>query len=409
MESKTLAAADTDGNIYYHYMDEAASRMDKSRRAIADSDGCLSYTYTYSTTASSRIIGKVGYSDGNWTTVKVTLAFYDDANNRLRSKVTTEGGISVTYKYFNDSSNRVASKEFVTPDANGNIKYEYYNENYSGGMGRVYRTTRSDKTVFTTEGYYSGTPLSAKTYQSGTYAGYLYYFYNNYTATTYNEANVIGFRKKASDSATAHTDYKKRNGVYTKYHEEDASGNKYWYKWDAYVDPAIWPSHPGWFMVVKYSASDGQWYAYAFDPSSDRSNPDVDWDGWRHATAMSDSVQAQFQLGNWPPASVTYPTAPIMPLASQALLTDSLAVDTAPEIAAKSLNTTITTADTTTSTVTSSEQDLIDFKAGLKQSTNTTPGVTFVGTLADNALKDDDLVKLSTLASPAALQDRGAG
>jgi hypothetical protein len=67
-------------------MDETASRTDKSKRVTADTDGCLSYTYTYSATTPSRIIGKTGYSDSNWTTTVVIYNYYDNPDNRIKSR-----------------------------------------------------------------------------------------------------------------------------------------------------------------------------------------------------------------------------------------------------------------------------------------------------------------------------------
>jgi hypothetical protein len=69
----------------------------------------------------------------------------------------------VTYAFYDDSNNRIASKTLALADGSGNIKYEYYNEDYNGtGIGRIYKTTASDGTVYTNEGYYSGTPLKAR-------------------------------------------------------------------------------------------------------------------------------------------------------------------------------------------------------------------------------------------------------
>ena len=126
LESKTLAAADANGNIYYHYIDEAASRMDKSKRSVADADGCLSYTYTYSGTTTTRVIGKVGYSDASWTTVKVTYVLFDTTTNRMKSKT------------------------LAAADASGNIYYEFLDEDYaSQGFGRL---TKSRPSVVDSDG-----------------------------------------------------------------------------------------------------------------------------------------------------------------------------------------------------------------------------------------------------------------
>jgi hypothetical protein len=191
-------------------------------------------------------------------------------------------------------------------------------------------------------------------------------------------------------------------------------------------------------MVIKYDASASRWYAYAFNPNDyidpvtgkeyNSMNPYVDWSQWRNATPLSTDQQALYQLGDWPPASVEYPTAPQVNLAEQLPLVQSPTVNIAPQLAAvASTNTGTGVVDSntgdwsapptnqavlTTSTATyvdQSAQDLLAFKAGLKFGGSTTKGVTFVSTMADDAVKNGDLTQKSFLANPAALQDRGAG
>ncbi|MBI5144150.1 MAG: hypothetical protein HZA30_03680, partial [Candidatus Omnitrophica bacterium] len=112
LESKTLAAPDASGNIYYHYLSEnwnnqGYGRIDKSKRQTALS-GELSHTYAYYADATGRLKEKKAYSDSGWTTVKVTYAYFDNATNRLKSKT------------------------LAAQDAKGNIYYEYTDEPING-------------------------------------------------------------------------------------------------------------------------------------------------------------------------------------------------------------------------------------------------------------------------------------
>ncbi|MFA5147321.1 MAG: hypothetical protein WC515_08095, partial [Candidatus Omnitrophota bacterium] len=113
MESKTLATQDSGGNIYYHYLNEdwnsqGLGRTDRTKRQSADSDGCLSYAYTYWDDADGRLQTKSGYTDNNWSTLKAA------------------------YTYYNNGTNRMAEKELTSADGSGNIDYKYYDEAYYG-------------------------------------------------------------------------------------------------------------------------------------------------------------------------------------------------------------------------------------------------------------------------------------
>ena len=113
LESITLATIDANGNIYYHYIDEIAGRMDKSKRSVADTDGCLSYAYSYSATTPSRVITKIGYSDAAWSTIKLTQTYYDNTANRLESKTlaTIDANGYIYFEYANDSYNRASRRQ----------------------------------------------------------------------------------------------------------------------------------------------------------------------------------------------------------------------------------------------------------------------------------------------------------
>ena len=610
LKEKVLASVDIYGNLYYHYIDEnfnsqGYGRVDKQVAAAADSDGCLSYTYTYY--ASGKMESKIGYSANNWTGVVATFNYYDtatnrlstkkvvsetaagefngknvmyyyndeqhrqavdgswygrvnridnitesyadeltfhsnvsvyppiintktrrvlngdgtlgttletyvyynDTNNRVKSKIVVEGGVTVTYTYFNDSNNRLASKAFSSP-VDGTIRYDYFNEDFdhngngtigsNENYGRIYQTYTSDGRIFTNEVYYAGTNLKARMQEGGSsaYPGTLQYFYSNYSATTHDPANEIGFRKIDAGATTAHTDYIKisrlakytsrtlyanglqrvtgtttdldgvsnpaafdgyqmgnnfyelvsgdvylkkalpgspasaklhvtinttagtvtegaivetytiiNNGEYALYHKEDANGDRYWYKWNGWVSPSApslfgWPA--GWFIVFKYEASTGRKYAYAFDPnSSDPTNPFVQQDAqgkWINGqnASFNENGIVGFELPAWPPAAVDYPSAPIIPFAApQPLIQQSAAIE--PPVTTE-----------ITPKLTSDEQARIDFQATLTTTSSTKDGVTFVPAMADsNKLKENDLLNSSTLAIPAASQDRGAG
>ena len=140
MESKTLVAPDAPGNIYYHYINEAASKVDKSKRQTA-LNGELSYTYVYYADANGRLQTKRSYSDAGFTTLVATYTYNNDAANRLASKL--DAATNTTYTYYNDATNRVESKTLTAADASGNIYYHYINENWiSQGFGRVDQVRR---------------------------------------------------------------------------------------------------------------------------------------------------------------------------------------------------------------------------------------------------------------------------
>jgi hypothetical protein len=153
MESKTLAAADSFGNVYYHYLNEnynstGYGRVDKQKRGIVDTDSCLSYIYTYSG-STDRVIQKQCYTDNNWSTLKLTYAYNDSATNRMLSKT------------------------FTSADGSGNNYYEYTDEGFYGTddlsttrderYGRIYRQrTASTGSVVKRLDWYTGTEHTKK-------------------------------------------------------------------------------------------------------------------------------------------------------------------------------------------------------------------------------------------------------
>jgi len=153
MKSKTLAAADSNGNIYYEYTDEGVygtddsgtsvderyGYMSKSKRSSADSDGCRSFEYSYY--ADGNICKKTCYSDSDWTTTKVTYWYYDESG-RIGKKLTSSGEAAV---YFDEGQTGSS---------------DYYSETYWSASGTVthwasvedYQTANSYKC----EWYYNG-------------------------------------------------------------------------------------------------------------------------------------------------------------------------------------------------------------------------------------------------------------
>ena len=159
MESKTLILPDSQGNVYYHYINEnwnnqGYGRVDKSKRqTIFDGElaytangilvysGELSYSYTYCNDTTGRLKTKMAYSDSNWTTIVGTYNYYNDATNRVMSKIDPAKGI--TYTYYNDAAGCIESKTLSSPDSYGYIYYHYINENWNNrGYGRIDKATR---------------------------------------------------------------------------------------------------------------------------------------------------------------------------------------------------------------------------------------------------------------------------
>ncbi|MBF0494545.1 MAG: S8/S53 family peptidase, partial [Candidatus Omnitrophica bacterium] len=153
--SKTLVVADGLGNIYYEFkneglygtddpnttIDERYGRLDKSKRAVADTAGCLSYKYFYQA-GSGRISYKEGYADNNWTTLKATYYykdedFYTDATTGAKSgrldkvklvSADADGCLSSNYDYFT-GTDRVQTKRSYTDNAWTTLKVTYVYQN----------------------------------------------------------------------------------------------------------------------------------------------------------------------------------------------------------------------------------------------------------------------------------------
>ncbi|MDP3789468.1 MAG: hypothetical protein Q8R48_03590, partial [Candidatus Omnitrophota bacterium] len=121
--SKTLITPDSQGNIYYYYLNEnwnnqGYGRVSKSKRKTA-LNGELSHTYIYQTDSYGLLKQKNAYSTSLWTTSVAT------------------------YTYYNNPTNRMDSKTLVTADAQGSIYYHYLDENWNlQGYGRVDKSKR---------------------------------------------------------------------------------------------------------------------------------------------------------------------------------------------------------------------------------------------------------------------------
>jgi len=183
MESKTLATADTDHNVYFHHMNEnfngqGYGRVDKQIRDTADSDGALGYYYEYHT-GTDTIKKKICYKN----------AEYSDVGNPQLDRILiiyefdTSSSMTVKYTYYDDASNLIQSQTRPSADTWGNLYYHYINEDFqSQGYGRV------DKQV---SGSVDGDGATAYRYEyyAGSYQAHYKYCYQ--TANYSDPANPI--------------------------------------------------------------------------------------------------------------------------------------------------------------------------------------------------------------------------
>ena len=202
MQSKTLVTSDANSNIYYHYIDEnfnsqGYGRVDKTIRNTPDTDGAMSYTFSYYGSGIDKVISSnETWSSGtyNFNSITVqagkTLTINGPASLYFNTPITGGGNIIlqggkidiygsisvhslyagadapvtlhgsrasvviekksysdtnftnllVTYNYYNSS--RMQSKTLATPDVNDVIYYHYLDENWNGqGYGRIDKTS----------------------------------------------------------------------------------------------------------------------------------------------------------------------------------------------------------------------------------------------------------------------------
>ncbi|MFC1548361.1 S8 family serine peptidase [Candidatus Omnitrophota bacterium] len=138
IQSKTFASADTNGNVYYRYINEnfnnqGYGRTDRKVFAAADGEGAIAQTYTYwgSTSVVNTLTSYVSANYSNYTnpvfTTRIRHVIYDSGGNYTERRT-----------YYNDGTNRIQSKTFASADTNGNVYYRYINENWaSQGYGRI--------------------------------------------------------------------------------------------------------------------------------------------------------------------------------------------------------------------------------------------------------------------------------
>ncbi|MDD5495534.1 MAG: cysteine peptidase family C39 domain-containing protein, partial [Candidatus Omnitrophica bacterium] len=206
---RQLAAPDSQGFIYYHYIDEdfngqGYGRVDKTRRKVA-LNGELSYTYIYYAN-SDRIQTASAYGTASWT--------------KLRS----------TYTYYNNDSNRIESNTLITADKSGNVYYHYLDENWqSQGYGRVDKKVRKTADLSDAKSY-------TFIYHPGMDKVKYEYDYRNSDFTSlfvikeYNTAGVIIKTTQVSDGT--YTFYASGRFESVTYAVPDASGNTYYHYLD---------------------------------------------------------------------------------------------------------------------------------------------------------------------------------
>ncbi|MFA6142371.1 MAG: hypothetical protein WC738_03650 [Candidatus Omnitrophota bacterium] len=100
MQEAILATPDASGNIYYHYVNEnwgsqGYGRIDRSKRKIVDSDGSMSYIYSYFLDTNV-IQYKYCYQDADFTDINVTYE-YDSSGALIKQAFLDSSYILTTY------------------------------------------------------------------------------------------------------------------------------------------------------------------------------------------------------------------------------------------------------------------------------------------------------------------------
>ncbi|MFH1309094.1 MAG: S8/S53 family peptidase, partial [Candidatus Omnitrophota bacterium] len=161
LESLTFSTADGDGNIYYHYinetfdhnyngqidLDECYGRIDQIKRVLVDDDGMLAFKYSYFGDT-KRVSIKECYSDTGFSDLKISYAYYDDSNNRMKNKTFAVADVkgNVFYHYANESFDH---------NSNGQIDA---NENY----GRVDTMVKANGRMTQMKSWFDGTKTVKK-------------------------------------------------------------------------------------------------------------------------------------------------------------------------------------------------------------------------------------------------------
>ena len=138
--SRRQTALDHEILYFYEYY---ASGFLKTKVAISDTNpGYTAAIYTYYDNASNRLFMKITYNAYRVETSRTT--YNDDAYNRIATKQVWVNGVEVSRtNYYNNETNRLKATILAAPDASGNIKYRYIDENWNGrGYGRLSATVR---------------------------------------------------------------------------------------------------------------------------------------------------------------------------------------------------------------------------------------------------------------------------
>ncbi|MBD3426868.1 MAG: S8 family serine peptidase, partial [Candidatus Omnitrophica bacterium] len=269
-----LNGTSDNGNVFYHYLNEAFydngttddasddyGRVDMQVADTLDADGAIAYESDYSTSAGAeeRLTEKRAYASAD----------YSNTANPVFS------GLVATYNYYTtDSDNRIHTK-LIESVSGGEydgkrIRYYYLNEDAGDGYGRVYRMDNltdgwyeeytyanpsdpnderrsssyrydlSDDSLIFGESYYADTGLlHERTYEDADSYGNDYYEYENYDYYGNGTSGRVIRNRNASSGyvykvISFHTGTDRRNEVneYTDL-TEDTLWNVYWFYDDA--------------------------------------------------------------------------------------------------------------------------------------------------------------------------------
>lgn len=144
-ESRTFSSPDSDNNLYYHYINEERrvgvywiGRLDTVVMAEPDNDGAIAYKYEYYD-GTAQIKTKYCYGSADYTDPSNPIP----TNLIAKYEYEPSGNLAVKYEYF--SSGNLKSKTLQSPDDDGNVKYEYFDENFYGNhIGRLSMIWRED-------------------------------------------------------------------------------------------------------------------------------------------------------------------------------------------------------------------------------------------------------------------------
>ncbi|MDD3089203.1 MAG: LamG domain-containing protein, partial [Candidatus Omnitrophica bacterium] len=251
MESKTLAAADGSGNVYYHWIDEnfeaqGYGRVDRIVKGAAEADGTKAYYYEYSAATSNyaKVIGYVlaDYSDPKDPTLtrQIKVYTYDGEGNDAAN-------ITKQSVYYNDVTNYLEANMLKNADDDGNLYYHFINENYnSTGQGRLDEKILAVAEVDGTKAYtYTYTGVTGNYDEVIGYTTADYSDLRNAVYTTMSKKWVYdGLGNAAGNMTEKHTYYLDANNRLQSKElaAADGTGNIYYHYFDAdgvKVDAAV--------------------------------------------------------------------------------------------------------------------------------------------------------------------------